>query len=159
MACAGFPSLAIPLGTILIFTAIKDGVEDYRRHLSDKAENLRVVEVVDPDTGGTTKKTWAELQVGMVLRLFDDQSVPTDLVMLHSSNDEGMAYVTTAGLDGETNLKLRKTVCMWKGGVQVFDVYVASCIHPCSLLCASNRPRTLQRRFVRPNLTQASASP
>jgi len=107
---AGFPSLAIPLGTILAFTAIKDYVEDYRRKLSDKAENLKVVKVVDPDTGDTADMTWAELQVGMVICLFKDQAVPADLIILHSSNGQGISYVTTAGLDGETNLKARKTV-------------------------------------------------
>ena len=107
---AGKPSLAIPLGTILVFTAIKDGVEDYRRHMSDKAQNMKEVKVVDPDTGESANKTWAELQVGMVVCLSKDQAVPADIVMLHSSHDQGTSYVTTAGLDGETNLKLRKTV-------------------------------------------------
>ena len=65
---------------------------------------------IDPDTGESANKTWAELQVGMVVCLSKDQAVPADIVMLHSSHDQGTSYVTTAGLDGETNLKLRKTV-------------------------------------------------
>lgn len=107
---SGFPSLALPLSVILAFTAFKDGVEDYRRHKSDKAQNTKVVEVVDPKTGISSTKTWADLKIGMVVCLFKDQPVPADLVMLNSSNDEGISYVTTAGLDGETNLKIRKTV-------------------------------------------------
>ena len=106
----GFPSLALPLSVILLFTAFKDGVEDYRRHQSDKAQNTKCVEVVNPETGISSTKTWAELKVGMVVCLFKDQAVPADLVVLHSSNDEGISYVTTAGLDGETNLKIRKSV-------------------------------------------------
>ena len=33
--------------------------------------------------------------------------MPADLVVLHSSGNEGVYYVETKGLDGETNLKLR----------------------------------------------------
>jgi hypothetical protein len=35
----------LPLITVLSFTALKDGVEDYRRHVSDIEENSRVTEV------------------------------------------------------------------------------------------------------------------
>ena len=110
------------MGTILVFTAIKDAVEDYRRHLSDKAQNMKEVKVVDPNTGESANKTWAELQVGMVVCLSKDQAVPADIVMLHSSHDQGTSYVTTAGLDGETNLKLRKTVRTWNVALQMPNV-------------------------------------
>ena len=33
--------------------------------------------------------------------------MPADLLVLHSSGNEGVYYVETKGLDGETNLKLR----------------------------------------------------
>jgi magnesium-transporting ATPase (P-type) len=38
----------------------------------------------------------------------DRQQVPADLALLSSANAEGVAYVETMNLDGETNLKLRK---------------------------------------------------
>ena len=34
--------------------------------------------------------------------------IPADIVMLASSTEGGLVYVSTANLDGETNLKLRK---------------------------------------------------
>ncbi len=108
----GTPSLALPLSFILVVTAIKDLVEDIRRHQSDNVQNMRTVEVVDQATGSASLKYWQDIQVGMVLRLFDDEAIPADVILLHSSNKNGMAYVTTAGLDGETNLKLRKTVML-----------------------------------------------
>lgn len=36
-----------------------------------------------------------------------NQGFPCDLVMLSSYDPEGKCYVTTANLDGETNLKVR----------------------------------------------------
>lgn len=36
-----------------------------------------------------------------------NQGMPCDMVMLSSEDDEGECYITTANLDGETNLKVR----------------------------------------------------
>ena len=35
---------------------------------------------------------------------------PADLVLLSSSNPEGMCYIETMNLDGETNLKIKKAL-------------------------------------------------
>ena len=36
-----------------------------------------------------------------------DEEVPADLIMLTSADEEGLCYVETANLDGETNLKIK----------------------------------------------------
>ena len=35
---------------------------------------------------------------------------PADMVLLSSSNPEGVCYIETMNLDGETNLKLKKAL-------------------------------------------------
>nr|KAG5697988.1 hypothetical protein BaRGS_005806 [Batillaria attramentaria] len=45
------------------------------------------------------------LQVGDIVHVKINQEFPCDLVMLSSNHPEGKCYVTTANLDGETNLK------------------------------------------------------
>ena len=43
----------------------------------------------------------------------EDGSVfPADLVLLSSAHPEGVCYIETMNLDGETNLKLKKVQCM-----------------------------------------------
>ena len=36
-----------------------------------------------------------------------DENVPADLVLLSSVDEEGLAFIETAELDGETNLKIK----------------------------------------------------
>ena len=44
-----------------------------------------------------------------------DEPVPADMILLSTSNEDGVAYVDTAQLDGETSLKpkfaLEETMC------------------------------------------------
>lgn len=46
--------------------------------------------------------------MGDLVRVKRDEGFPCDLVLLSTSNAEGKCYVTTANLDGETNLKVSR---------------------------------------------------
>ena len=47
-----------------------------------------------------------DVHVGDIVRVKRDEGFPCDLVLISTSNSEGKCYVTTANLDGETNLKV-----------------------------------------------------
>ena len=53
---------------------------------------------------------WKKLEVGDIVLLRDNDQVPADIVVLSTSDREGMCYLETKNLDGETNLKPRKSV-------------------------------------------------
>ena len=58
--------------------------------------------------GRFVKTTWSDVRVGDVVKVDTDQPFPADLILLGSSEPEGLAYIETANLDGESNLKLRQ---------------------------------------------------
>lgn len=51
---------------------------------------------------------WQDLRVGDIIRLQRDDSVPADIVILHATGYNGVAYIETMALDGETNLKSKQ---------------------------------------------------
>jgi phospholipid-translocating ATPase len=56
------------------------------------------------------KIEWIHVKVGDIVELDRDEQVPADIVMLHANGRDGVAYVETMALDGETNLKSRYPV-------------------------------------------------
>ncbi|KAF2745876.1 phospholipid-translocating P-type ATPase [Sporormia fimetaria CBS 119925] len=56
------------------------------------------------------KDAWKNVQVGDFVRLYNDEEVPADIIVLSTSSDDGACYVETKNLDGETNLKVRNAL-------------------------------------------------
>lgn len=44
--------------------------------------------------------------MGDIVRVAKDETFPVDLVLLSSDRADGTCHITTASLDGETNLKV-----------------------------------------------------
>ncbi|KFY06698.1 hypothetical protein V492_07830 [Pseudogymnoascus sp. VKM F-4246] len=53
------------------------------------------------------KDYWKNVQVGDFVRIYNDDQLPADVVILSTSDPDGACYVETKNLDGETNLKVR----------------------------------------------------
>lgn len=54
--------------------------------------------------------TWEDVRVGDIVKIMDNESIPADILICATSEDENVAFVETKNLDGETNLKSR-TAC------------------------------------------------
>ncbi|XP_069104110.1 phospholipid-transporting ATPase IF-like isoform X3 [Argopecten irradians] len=97
-----------PLVFVVSVTAIKQGYEDFLRHKADKEVNNRRTLVIRD--GELQEIKAMKIKVGDIVRVEKNQEFPCDLVMLSSCDEEGQCYVTTANLDGETNLKTHMCV-------------------------------------------------
>jgi len=93
---------------VIAITLIFEGRDDARRQTADAKTNDTPVTVVDPRTGKRSKAVWGALMPGDIVVLHDRELVPADVLALDTANPGGMLYVETSGIDGETNLKIRR---------------------------------------------------
>lgn len=55
-----------------------------------------------------SKVQWEEVRVGDIIKLRRDDNIPADMVLLHATGPNAVAYIETMALDGETNLKSKQ---------------------------------------------------
>ncbi|NXQ85276.1 AT10A ATPase, partial [Nyctibius grandis] len=105
------PELALaPVLFILAVTAIKDLWEDYSRYRSDKEINHTECLVYSRNEKKYISRYWKEVKVGDFVQLRCNEIIPADILLLSSSDPDGLCHIETANLDGETNLKQRQVV-------------------------------------------------
>ncbi|XP_029444131.1 probable phospholipid-transporting ATPase VD isoform X2 [Rhinatrema bivittatum] len=110
----------LPLVIVITIIAIKDGLEDYRKYKIDKKINNTLTKVYNRKEKKYVETPWKDVIVGDFVRLPCDEIVPADIVLLYSSDPDGICHIETSSLDGETNLKQRQVV---KGyAEQAFEV-------------------------------------
>eukprot|EP00798_Chlamydomonas_sp_ICE-L_P016456 gene16456-22676_t len=99
-----------PLVIVMGVSMVKEAIEDYKRYKGDQATNHQETDALDPETGEFRPVVWKRLYPGQIVRCKKDEFIPADLVFLGSSDPENTCYVETMNLDGETNLKIKKSL-------------------------------------------------
>jgi P-type E1-E2 ATPase len=100
--------MVVTFGIVLLFTSIKEGVEDYQRHKKDKKANERQYLCFDQDSNHFIPKSSKKIHVGDYIKVLKDQEFPSDICLLKSSSSSGVCFIDTVNLDGESNLKDKK---------------------------------------------------
>lgn len=110
--------MVITFGIILLFTSVREGVEDYQRYKKDKKANEKLYAYYNsndslslspqPHAKGFENKPSKKIHVGEIMKIFRDQELPCDICLLKSSNRNGICFIDSVNLDGESNLKDKK---------------------------------------------------
>ena len=129
----------IPLAFVVLLSMIREGVEDILRWRADQKVNHASAHHLE--NGSWVEINWKQVLVGDVLLVKKNEQIPADIVLLNSSEKEGVAYVDTCNLDGETNLKLKQGLPQTHG---VMDAGSASQCH--GLVCC-DEPNNLLYSF------------
>ena len=107
----GKPIILMPLSVVILVNSIKDFYEDWKRKKSDDEENNRKVEVYDLDKNNFVIKKWKDIFVGNIVKIKKNEYFPADCILISSSEKKTHnCFVETKNLDGETNLKIKKSV-------------------------------------------------
>ncbi|QPH03861.1 hypothetical protein C2857_000256 [Epichloe festucae Fl1] len=88
------------------------------RHAEKKQAGMVQEGGADPESGvcdklvgethDWTRTQWQNVKIGDVVRLRRNDGVPADMILLHATGPNGIAYIETMALDGETNLKSKQ---------------------------------------------------
>lgn len=84
---------------------------DAKRAAAIKKVQGDIINYSHPVAGAKFKKDhWKNLNVGDFVRIYNDDELPADVIILSTSDPDGACYVETKNLDGETNLKVRQAL-------------------------------------------------
>ncbi|KAL2263683.1 hypothetical protein VTK26DRAFT_5626 [Humicola hyalothermophila] len=73
-----------------------------------QSSELETVRTDDGFQGRWSRVEWQDIRVGDIIQLQRDDNVPADIVLIHATGPNGVAYIETMALDGETNLKSKQ---------------------------------------------------
>ncbi|KAL2754904.1 hypothetical protein ACRALDRAFT_2064824, partial [Sodiomyces alcalophilus JCM 7366] len=99
---------------------------------ANEGSELAMDDLGDGADGEWSTILWQDVKVGDIVRLRRDENVPADIVVLHASNPNSVAYIETMALDGETNLKAKRAPpilaaqCSTTAGLKASDAVVVS---------------------------------
>lgn len=99
----------MPLAIVIFINGCKILFEDQKRKASDEEENNKESLCYNNDKKAFEKVKWKNIRVGNILKINQNEEFPADLILLNSSDGNGVCYIETKNLDGETNLKLKKS--------------------------------------------------
>jgi magnesium-transporting ATPase (P-type) len=110
----GYPTVLIPLTFVVTVDGIFAALEDMSRHRADTEANSAYTKRYEIHSQATEEILWSNIHVGDFIKIHSREKIPADIVVIScaekTSPPQGLCYVETKSLDGETNLKTRQAL-------------------------------------------------
>jgi len=90
----------------------KEAVEDMKRHTADQQMNARKAHRLNlrhESHDDFCDISWRDVSVGTIICVQNNEEIPADIILLGSSEQSCCAYIETANIDGENNLKIKSS--------------------------------------------------
>ena len=89
-------------------SALRSGLEDYKRHQADKARNGYLYKALGKKGFQGTRS--GRLKPGTIIKINKNDMIPADVILLASNFAKGHAFIDKANLNGETALEVVKAI-------------------------------------------------
>ena len=104
----GSPIMLIPFSFIVFINGIKDIYEDWKRKKMDDLDNNRLCLVYNNTKNKFINKKWEDIKLGDILKIHKNEIIPCDMILLDSSELNGVCYVEPKNINGESNLYMKE---------------------------------------------------
>jgi len=95
---------------VLAVNMVKEIYEDVKRYQRDKAINHQFVLQYNPTSREFEPIHWKNVSVGSLVKIKKNEEVPADVLLMSTSHSQNLAFIQTTNLDGETNLKPKRSI-------------------------------------------------
>ena len=95
-----------PFLVILLISLVREAIEDYRKYSNDKKSNNTTVLIYKRNR--FYREKCQNIKVGNIIKIYKEDLIPADVLIIKSSLKEGLCYMQTSNLDGENALKPRE---------------------------------------------------
>ena len=98
----------IPYLVVIAMSIFREGFEDYKKYSNDKKFNNSKSQIYNSKKKDFEEIFWKDMKVGNIVKLVRNESIPCDVLIIETSSENGLSYLETSNLDGESALKPRE---------------------------------------------------
>lgn len=98
----------LPMLFVIAVSMLKSGIEDLIRYQNDRKDNAIIYEIYDKKSQSFVPKHSADIKPGDIIRIKNEQEIPSDVVIIGVSSNDGISYINEVNLNGETALKQKR---------------------------------------------------
>ena len=104
----GSPIMLIPFSFVVLINGIKDLYEDIKRKKMNNIDNNRICEVYHGTKNKFVNKKWEEVKIGDIIKIKKNEIICCDMILLETSESNGICLVEPKNINGETNLYMKQ---------------------------------------------------